>query len=244
MDAVLITGAAKRIGKALALAFADKGYAIAIHYHRSQKDAQRLSQLIKEKHNVKTCLIHADLEHITSDKASACVKQAQKDLGTPLTCLIHNASLFKEDDLERLEQNLWDAHININLRAPLFLSRAFAQELRAQKNKGNIIHLLDSKILKPNPFFLSYSLSKMALGNATILLAQDLAPQIRVNGIALGPILPSPYQSEAELHQSDRKSLLQIPTTTDDITRTALFLARQSALTGQILTLDSGRHLQ
>lgn len=237
MSAVLITGAAHRIGRGLAQAFAEAGFAVALHYHRSAAAARALADQLP----TKSCLIKADLETLDLAHADRLLKQAADGLGEDIDCLINNAAIFEPDRAGAIDEKLWQAHLDINLRAPIFLTRALA---RHQTQAGNVIMLIDEKVLRPTPDFFSYTVAKMALWGATQLMAQTFAPHIRVNAIGPGPILPSAHQTQAAFADSQRATLLKRSARVEEIAEAALFLASQPAITGQLIALDGGQHIQ
>jgi NAD(P)-dependent dehydrogenase (short-subunit alcohol dehydrogenase family) len=158
----------------------------------------------------------------------------------PLTLLVNNASLFEDDRLDTLSPDSWSAHMDANLRAPIFLAQAFA----AQAPDGSlIVNLLDQRVLKPSPLFFSYSISKAALWEATRTMAQALAPRIRVNGIGPGPTLPSVHQSAAQFAAEAANIPLQRRATPDEIAQALLYLIDARSVTGQMIAVDGGQHL-
>ncbi len=160
----------------------------------------------------------------------------------PVTCLINNASHFEDDRLQTLNEESWRTHMAVNLQAPVFLSQAFAAQL-AVGEEGNIINILDQRVLRPNPLFFSYTLSKSALFTATKTMAQALAPRIRVNAIGPGPALASIYQSDEEFEREANSTLLERGTTPEEIAEAVMFILRARAMTGQMIALDGGQHL-
>lgn len=237
--AVFITGGAKRIGCAIAKAFAAEGYALALHYNTAKEEAQRLAKDLP----TKTHTLQADLSTLTLAQAHTLLVEAENKLGTPITCLVNNASLFERDDGGDINENLLDAHFALNLKAPLFLSQALLRQNENKKIHRHIIMLLDQTVLRPTPAYFSYSLSKGALWNATQMLARAYAPQVRVNGIGPGPILPHTGQTQNDFDKSVARTALQKSATPEDIAATCLFLEQQTAVTGQMLALDGGQHL-
>jgi NAD(P)-dependent dehydrogenase (short-subunit alcohol dehydrogenase family) len=162
-------------------------------------------------------------------------------LGPP-TCLINNASDFQFDDLASLTPAGWAAHMDVNLRAPVFLAQAFATHL-PEGVSGTVINIIDQRVWKPTPEFFSYTLSKQGLWDATRLLAQALAPRIRVNGIGPGPVLQSVHQTAAEFAAEAASTLLGRATTPDEIAAAVRFILDAPAMTGQMIALDGGQHL-
>lgn len=233
---VLITGAARRIGRSLALAVAGAGFDVAIHYGSSSSEAETLQQEISALGR-KTVLLQADLSN--PDETAGLIDQVLPH-GT-LYGLINNASIFKDLDWQTTTLADWQEHLTVNLTAPFLLSQAFASALPAQK-KGRIINLLDWRALRPGPDHLPYTISKAALASLTYSLASALAPRVTVNGLALGAILP-PVTGNAS-----PKITSKIPAgrwgSPDDVDRACVFLLTgPEYITGEILHVDGGRHL-
>ncbi len=240
---VLITGAGRRIGRTLALDLAAHGWRVAVHYNRSAEAATQVVQEITEAGGQAVAL-GADLADLQAVKGllPACAAH----LGPPL-CLINNASIFKPDSIapysdKAMDETSWTAHLDINLRAPVFLAQAFARAL-PEDVQGNIINILDQKVLKLTPYFFSYTLSKAGLFAATTTMAQALAPRIRVNAIGPGPTLPNERQSEQEFAEQCAKTPLGVGTSPQEIAAAVRFILDAPAMTGQMIALDGGRHL-
>jgi len=235
---VIITGAAKRIGRALAVDFASQGWGVAVHYNRSSQKAQELvSQITAD--GGRAVALQADLADV--NKLHKLVKEAGDALG-PITTLINNASLFASDDHLTLTPESWAAHMDINLRAPLFLAQALTAAL-PEGTAGNIINMIDQRVWRLTPRFLSYTTAKAGLWTLTQTLAQALAPQIRVNGIGPGPTLSNERQSEADFRKQTAATLLGSGPSLEEICATVRFILASSALTGQMIALDGGQHL-
>ena len=234
----LITGAAKRIGRALALDLAAHGSDIAIHYNRSADDAESLRHEITALGR-RAITLKADLAQMNA--LETLIPTCLEKLGAP-TCLINNGSLFEKDEIGALTAEDWDAHQNINLRAPVFLSQSFANALPSDR-QGVIINLIDQRVLKPRPLFFSYSVSKAALWAATRMLAQALAPRIRVNAIGPGPVLRSIHQSQEQFEAEGGRTLLGRGASPEEIASAVRFILDAPAMTGQMIVLDGGQHL-
>lgn len=234
----LVTGAAKRIGRAVALDLAAAGWNVAIHYHNSADEAASAVREI-EALSRGAVAIKADLTR--EAEVAQIVPQAVAALG-PLTCLVNSASVFVMDDIRTMTRANWDKHIETNLRAPLVLSQAFAAQL-PEKQQGAIVNMLDERVWKLTPYFLSYTVAKSGLWTLTQTLALALAPRIRVNGIGPGPTLPSPRQSEAQFRAQWDSMPLKRGTTPAEICRAVRFILESPALTGQMIALDGGQHL-
>lgn len=232
----LITGAAKRIGRAIALRLAHAGYAVALHANRSGADADALAREI-EAFGGKACIVIADL---TDPQAiDALVANARAKLG-PLSLLVNNASLFEADEFGAMKPGLWDQHFAVNVRAPIFLSQSFA----AQAGHGSsIVNILDQRVLRLTPRSFSYSLSKSALFSATTMMAQALAPSIRVNAVAPGPTLMNARQSADDFANEARSVPLGSGPDPDEIADAVLYLAQARSVTGMTIAVDGGQHL-
>jgi NAD(P)-dependent dehydrogenase (short-subunit alcohol dehydrogenase family) len=235
---VLITGAAQRIGRALALDFAHRGWRVAIHCRASRQQALELAQHLGRV-GAPTAVLTADLA--VPSEVERLLPECVRLLGPP-TCLINNAAMFAADAVGGLQSGLWDAQLAVNLKAPVFLAQAFASHLPAGA-AGNIINIIDQGVLRPTPQFFSYTVSKAALWAVTRTLAQALAPSIRVNAIGPGPVLQSTYQTEAEFRAEYQATLLGRSTPPEEIATAIRFILEAPALTGQMLALDGGQHL-
>ena len=235
---VLVTGAARRLGRAIALDLASHGWAVAIHYKSSQEDARKTADDAK-KAGAKVALLEADLSK--ESETAALVGRAAKELG-PLSALINSASLFENDDWDSATRESWDAHMETNLRAPFVLSQAFAKQL-PQNEHGAIVNIIDQRVLKPTPQFISYSLSKAALYWLNTTLAQALAPRIRVNAVAPGPTMKNIRQSDADFQRQRESTPLRTGAEPADICEAVRYLLEAKALTGQMIAVDGGQHL-
>lgn len=236
--AALVTGGARRIGRALSLALADQGYAVAIHHHDSKKDAEALvAQIIRA--GGKAVALAADF----ADEAAVgeLLPRAMVALG-PIGCLVNNASIFENDTAATATRDGWDRHLAVNLRAPFVLMQGFARHLPKEAG-GVIVNLLDERVWNLTPFFLSYTLSKAGLWTLTQTMALALAPRIRVNGIGPGPTLPSPRQSAEQFLDRCRKMPLRRGTSPGEIAAAMRFILSAPAMTGQMIALDGGEHL-
>jgi NAD(P)-dependent dehydrogenase (short-subunit alcohol dehydrogenase family) len=234
----LVTGAAKRLGAAIAVALARDGWDIAIHYASSADEAEQTATTIR-KLGRRAVAIRADLADETATRE--LVATTARELAPPL-CLVNSASLFQADSADDVDYARLDAHLRINLAAPLVLAQAMHAGLRARQ-RGVVVNLLDQKLFNPNPDFLSYTLSKAALQSATTLLARALAPKLRVVGIAPGITLPSGDQTRAEFAKAHRRTPLGRSSVPDDIADAVCFLVNAPAITGSTLIVDGGQHL-
>lgn len=235
----LITGAGKRIGREIALKLAQEGWDIAVHYHSSEEEAQALVALTQAMGR-KSVAVQADL----SDEASVktLVGRVNAKL-SPLTCLINNASVFENDTLATGSRESWDKHMEVNLRAPLVLIQDFAAQL-PKEIAGNVINILDYAVWSLPHNFLSYIVSKSALWTLTQTLALTLAPQIRLNAIGPGPALANSRQSESGFSQAWHSAPLGRSTSAEEIGNAVRFILATPSMTGQMIALDGGRHLQ
>ena len=239
MKTVLITGAAKRVGRGLALKFADEGWHVCAHYNSSDDAAAALSQEI-EKAGGSVSLHQADLSssEATRAMAQACFSQFQVD------CLINNASDFSHDFPGELDEDVWRDSIGINLLAPIILSEVYFKNSQNQDGRGCIINILDNKVFSLNPDFFSYSVSKSGLLAATKMMAMAFQPSLRVCAIAPGITLPSGKQSEQDFERVHKYNLLKRGVCIDDIAQAALFILSSDYATGGVITLDGGQGLQ
>ncbi len=235
---LLITGAATRVGKAIALHFAEKGWNIALHYFRSSSKAKELKKII-EQNWVKVALIKADLKN--SKQVEKIVPLAKKKLGA-IDCLINNAALFEKDDISNFTTKSWNDHFNINLLAPTILTKQFAKQA-SKKTVSNIINIIDQRIFNLTPFFMSYTISKSGLQTLTQTMAMRLGPNIKVNAIAPGPTIKSKRQTDRHFRNQVKSTLLKKSVRLEDICDTVEFLINNNSITGQIVTVDSGQNL-
>ncbi len=235
---VLVTGAAKRIGRAIAFDFGSRGWTVAVHYQNSFDEAESLVEEIGSAGG-QAKSFRADLSDL--DACQNLVPAVAAVFG-PLTCLINNASIFEYDVVQNLKPEVWQAHQAINLRAPMLLTKAFAENLADNPN-GNIINLIDQRVWNLTPHFHSYTLSKSALWTMTQTSALALAPHIRVNAIGPGPVLASKGQSKAEYERQVAATPLQRAPQIEELCAAVRFILATPSMTGQMLALDSGQHL-
>lgn len=236
--AALVTGAAQRIGRSIARALADDGWALALHFHRSRDAAEDLAKEIATAGG-RAITLQADLAK-EADSAQL-VPRAVAELG-PLGCLVNNASAFSLDQIDSVTRESWDAHMEPNLRAPLVLTQAFAAALPAHRG-GLVVNLLDQRVWNLTPHFISYTVSKTGLWTLTRTLAMALAPRIRVNAIGPGPTLPSPRQSAEQFARQWNAVPLGRGATPEEIADAVRFLLTARSMTGQMVVLDGGQHL-
>ncbi len=236
--AALVTGAGRRIGRAIALDLARAGWAVAVHYNASAQAAEEVVAEI-EAGGGRAAALRAELSD--EAQAAALIPDATAALG-PLGCLINNASTFENDSIETADRTSWDRHMEANLRAPFVLIQAFARALPEEAG-GVVINLLDQRVWNPTPYFLSYTLSKAGLWTLTQTLAMALAPRIRVNGIGPGPALPSSRQTPEQFARQCAKMPLGRGTSPEEICAAVRFILAAKAMTGQMIALDGGQHL-
>jgi NAD(P)-dependent dehydrogenase (short-subunit alcohol dehydrogenase family) len=238
MKTVLVTGAARRLGRAIALELAQHGWDVAIHYNGSQDDAVSTAAAVKTLGR-RAVPLKADLGN--EKETAAIVSRAAQDLG-PLTALVNSASVFENDDWQTATRESWDKHMQVNLRAPFVLSQAFARQLPKDQD-GAIVNLLDQRLLKPTPDFLSYSVSRAGLGWLTVTLAQALAPRIRVNAVGPGPTLKATNQSAENFARERKSTILGRGSDPQDVVEAVRYLLEARAVTGQMIAVDGGQHL-
>jgi NAD(P)-dependent dehydrogenase (short-subunit alcohol dehydrogenase family) len=236
--AALITGGARRIGRALVCAAADAGYDVAIHVRAVDDEAEGAAAEVRAKGR-KAAILPCDLRKEST--TVALVGEAETELGA-VTLLVNCASVFEEDAFADMNRASWDAHMETNLRAPLVLAQVFARRLPPERH-GLIVNILDQRVLAPGPDFFSYSLSKTALWDATRMLAQALAPRIRVNGIGPGPTLASVHQDQAAFDAEVAATLLGHAVSPAEIAQALRYLIDAPAVTGQMIAVDAGQHL-
>ncbi|HXW30498.1 MAG TPA: SDR family oxidoreductase [Xanthobacteraceae bacterium] len=236
--AALVTGAAQRIGRAIALALAEAGHAVAIHTHRSVEPAQALAEEIARRGG-RAGVVQADLSD--HDQVAGLVAAASRAVGA-LTLLVNNACEFERDEIGRLDRLRWDRQFAVNLRAPVFLAEAFATQVPVGAD-ASVVNLLDQRVLKPTPHFISYSLTKSALYAATTTLAQALAPRVRVNAVAPGPTLKSARQDAGAFARQAAAVPLGHGPTAQEIAGAVLYLAGARSVTGQTIAVDGGQRL-
>jgi NAD(P)-dependent dehydrogenase (short-subunit alcohol dehydrogenase family) len=234
----LVTGAAKRLGRAIALDLAAHGWNVAIHYNSSEEDADSAAQAARA-FGADAAILKCDLSR--EAQTATLVARAAAEIG-PLTALINSASLFENDDWQSATRQSWDDHMETNLRAPLLLSQTFARQL-PENARGNIINIIDQRVLKPTPQFLSYSLSKAGLYWLTTTLAQGMGPRIRVNAVGPGPTLKNPRQSDADFNRQRDATILGRGADPADICGAVRYLLEAEAVTGQMIAVDGGQHL-
>lgn len=236
-----VTGAARRLGREIALTLADAGWNIALHYHRSKAEAQEVAQLVAQR-KVRYCLVPADLS--SEDEVRQAFSAAVAQLGQ-VDAVVNNAARFDYDDARTFSTSQLMDHVLPNLAAPILLAQELAGHLdkRQKEARGVVVNLLDQKLNNLNPDFFSYTLSKAGLQTATTMLAQALAPRVRVVGVAPGLTLPSHMQTEEAFDKTHRLAPLGKASSPQDIARAVQFLLDSPSITGTTLLVDGGQHL-
>lgn len=234
----LVTGAAKRLGRHIALTLARQGWDVVVHYGQSAKAAAEVVGQI-EALGQRAVALPCDLRDAAAVRT--LVPNAIAALGA-LHCVVNSASIFAADDANTITQAQLDVHMHTNVLAPLLLAQAL-HSATPEGQSACVINLLDQKLFNLNPDYLSYTLSKAALQCATTMLAQAFAPRLRVVGVAPGITLPSGPQTEGEFQQAHRMTPLGRSSTPDDIANTVCFIANSPAITGTTILVDGGQHL-
>ena len=244
----LVTGGGARLGCAMALYLGGRGYDVAVHYSTSKQGAEAVVDELKAKGRNAVAL-QADL--LDEAQTTQLIPQAVAALGGPITCLINNASIFEYDSLESATRESWDRHLESNLRAPFVLSQALAaqapdpvaDEAGEPIAQAMIINMLDQRVHKLTPEFMSYTIAKMGLWAMTQTTAQALAPKVRVNGIGPGPTLKGHRQSEEHFAKQRVNTLLERGANPNDIVAALGFFLDSPSVTGQMIAVDGGQHL-
>ncbi len=237
--AAIVTGAGDRLGKAMALALGAEGFAVAVHYNRSADKATAVVEHILA-NGGEAATFKADL---SSEAETARLVDAAGDALGAISLLVNSASRFEADEIDTMTRASWDAHIETNLRAPLKLIQDFAAQAPAGED-CLAVNIIDQRVWKLTPQFLSYTTSKAALFTLTQTLAQALGPQgVRVNGIGPGPTLRNSRQSEEDWRKQNEATVLGRGATPDDIVGARFYLIGAKAVTGQMIAVDGGQHL-
>jgi len=238
LKAALVTGAAKRIGRAIAKDLADNGFSIAVHANGSLAEADRFAAELRQS-GAQAIVVQGDLTKI--NETAGLIEKASAELG-PLDLLVNNASIFAEDSLRKFDAAIWDEHFAVHLRAPSILAAKFAEQL-PDGTDGLIVNIIDQRVWALRPSFYSYTLSKSALWTATQTMAQALAPRIRVNAIGPGPSMPSERQLQEDFQAQVAALILKRGPELEEFGRTIRFLFETPSITGQMIALDGGQHL-
>jgi NAD(P)-dependent dehydrogenase (short-subunit alcohol dehydrogenase family) len=234
---IIITGAATRMGAAIAKKLSGPGVEMIIHYNTSRTEAEKLKkELIKNK--TKVYLVKGNL---AKEQDLKKIIKFSKDKLKYFDCLVNNASLFENDNLKNFTSKSWGNHINVNLKAPAYLTKEFAKNTRGKNN--NIINIIDQRVFKLTPFFFSYTLSKTGLYTLTKISAMELAPNVRVNGIAPGPTIKNKRQTDNHFKKQYLATPLKRQVNVKDICSAVDFFIKNSSITGQVIAIDSGQSL-
>jgi NAD(P)-dependent dehydrogenase (short-subunit alcohol dehydrogenase family) len=239
LPVAIVTGAARRIGADIAQALAREGYALILHTSPASKTEGEAQAARIRQSGGQAIAIACDLGH--ADASCVLFDAAERELG-PIALLVNNASAFEPDRADDLSVDLLERHIAVNLRAPLLLARQMRRRLPADRN-GAIVNIIDERVLRPNPMYFTYSISKSALWAATITMAQAFAPRIRVNAIGPGPVLPNAHDGEAAFADETAALPLQQAASLADICDALVYLAKASSVTGQLIAVDGGQHI-
>ena len=246
MSVALVTGGARRLGRAMALALARAGQDVAIHYNGSAAEAEQTATEARAL-GVRAEIFAADL--LDLDAAETLVPRVTDRMGA-LSVLVNNASIFEHDTIATATRDSWDRHLGSNLRAPFILSQAFAAQAPRADRSGSepvaralIVNMIDQRVLKPTPEFLTYAIAKSALWDLTRMLGQALAPDIRVNAIGPGPTLQGARQSASHFARQRAATVLGRGANPQDITAALGFFLDSPGVTGQFLAIDGGQHL-
>lgn len=234
----LVTGAAKRIGREIALALAQRGWDIAVHYRHSLAEAQ---ETVRQIVALGRRAVALPCDFADASAVQRLLSEASQELG-PVSCVVNNASIFEHDSVDQFSYASLDAHMHTNLGAPILLTHALHQAT-PEGSQSIVVNLLDQKLVNLNPSFLSYTLSKAAFHTATVVLAQELAPKLRVVGVSPGITLKSADMTDAEFAMAHTATPLGKSSTPEDIAAAVCFLVASPAITGITLTVDGGQHL-
>lgn len=247
MAAALVTGAGRRLGRAMALHLAQRGHDVAVHYAGSRAGAEAVVAQVRDMGRNAVAL-QADL--LDEDAMQRLIPRASEALG-PLTVLVNNASIFEHDDIRTATRESWDRHVESNLRAPFVLIQRFAEQVPPPEPdeagepvaRGLVVNMIDQRVRKLTPEFMSYTLAKMGLWALTRTAAQGLAPAVRVNAIGPGPTLRGARQSADHFARQRAATVLQRGAGQEDVTAALSYLLDASAVTGQLICVDGGQHL-
>ena len=237
-EVALVTGGARRIGRAIVERLAGAGYSVAIHCGSARTEAEALAREI-DRRGGSAAVVTADLADPTD--VDSLMPAAEAALG-PVTLLVNNASSFVVDDVCAIDVPTWNRQFSINLRAPSVLAGALANRL-PDGRRGAIVNIIDQRVWKLTPQYYSYTLTKAALLTATKTMAQALAPRIRVNAVGPGPTLPNPHDGADAMEQEAAATLLRHKVEASEIADAVLYLAQARSVTGQMIAVDAGQHL-
>jgi len=248
MATALVTGAGKRLGRAMALELARRGFDVAVHYASSGEEADAVVQEITGM-GQRAVAVQADL--LIEAEVEALLPKVTEALGGPVTCLVNNASIFEYDNIQSATRESWDRHMESNLRAPFVLTQALAAQIPEPETcemdepvaRGLVINMIDQRVRKLTPEFMTYTLAKMGLWAFTQTAAQALAPRVRVNAIGPGPTLQGHRQSDRHFQTQRQSTVLGRGANAADIVAALAYFLDAPAVTGQLLCVDGGQHL-
>jgi len=248
MATALVTGAGKRLGRAMALELARRGFDVAVHYASSGEEADAVVQEITGM-GQRAVAVQADL--LIEAEVEALLPKVIEALGGPVTCLVNNASIFEYDNIQSATRESWDRHMESNLRAPFVLTQALAAQIPEPETcemdepvaRGLVINMIDQRVRKLTPEFMTYTLAKMGLWAFTQTAAQALAPRVRVNAIGPGPTLQGHRQSDRHFQTQRQSTVLGRGANAADIVAALAYFLDAPAVTGQLLCVDGGQHL-
>ncbi len=246
--AALVTGAGRRLGRAMAVALAEDGHDVVIHYAGSREGAETTAQMARA-FGVRAEILQADL--LDRHQIKGLVERAAEAIGRPLSVLINNASIFEYDTLQSATFESWDRHMRSNLEASYFLTQQFARQIYGGKRddrgepvaNGCVINMIDQRVRKLTPEFSTYTIAKVGLWAFTQTAAQGLAPDIRVNAIGPGPTLRGDRQSQEHFDEQRRNTVLERGSNVEDIVGAMRFILASHSVTGQLICIDGGQHL-
>ncbi|MGD1868085.1 MAG: SDR family oxidoreductase [Neomegalonema sp.] len=248
VGAALVTGAAQRLGRAMALDLAKQGWAVGIHFNGSAADAYATVEEALSLGAPAAVSLQADL--LDETQSSPLVDRAAEALGQPLTLLVNNASIFENDSIETASRESWDRHVESNLRAPFVLTQRFAEQCPDMRvvdgeplASGLVVNMLDQRVHKLTPMFMSYTIAKMGLWAFTRTAAQALGPRIRVNGIGPGPTMANDRQTDDHFLRQRAATILQRGADASDICAALRYFIDARSVTGQMISVDGGQHL-
>ena len=243
----LVTGGARRLGRAMALYLAGRGFDVAIHYATSAEEARHVAEEARAR-GARAALLQADL--LDEAQTEALTDRAAEALGGPLTLLINNASTFDYDNIRSTTRESWDRNLGTNLRAPFVLTQTFAAQVPPARRaadgalaQGLVVNMLDQRVLKLTPEFMSYTIAKMGLWAFTQTAARALAPHVRVNAIGPGSTLKGLHQAQEQFDGQRAASILERGADPADIVAALGYFLDAPAVTGQLLCVDGGQHL-
>jgi NAD(P)-dependent dehydrogenase (short-subunit alcohol dehydrogenase family) len=239
IKAVLITGAGDRLGLAIAQRLSEAGYAVILHANSGIEAALASAASLRDK-GCQAAAIQADL--LNRDDVGSLIARASDAIGMPIDGLINNASIFEGDTAADFTADSWDRHFDIHVRAPCELARNMALAL-PEGTLGSVVNIIDQRVFKLTPQFFTYTLSKATLATATKTLAQALAPQVRVNGVAPGPVARNLRQAEADFQKQVDATILGTGSPTPEIVDAVMWLLEARTVTGQVMAVDGGQSL-